>query len=76
MSDGLTTVNSEHAGLVKRSNGYGAPEVRELQARASVTNERQSDTERRSLTRLNQALSNDQLPRKNLPRGFHINIEV
>ena len=76
MSDGLTTLNSEHAGLVKRSNGYGTPAVRELQARASVAKERQSNTERRSLRRLNHVLSNDQMPRKNLPRGFHINIEV
>ncbi len=76
MADGLTVVNSEQAGLVKHSSGYGTPSVREVQARASVTNERQSDQERRSFQRLKQALSNDQPLRDNVPRGFYINIEV
>ena len=76
MTSGLTTVNSEQAGLVKHSSDYGAPSVREVQTRASVTNERQSDQEKRSLRRLNQALSNDQPLRNNVPRGFYINIEI
>ena len=76
MADGLTTLNSEHAGLVKHSSNYGAPSVREVQSRASVTNERQSDQERRSLRRLNHALSNEKALRDNVPRGFYINIEV
>ena len=76
MADGLTTVNSEHAGLVKHSSNYGAPSVREVQTRASVTNERQSDQERRSLRRLNHALSDEKGLRDNVPRGFYINIEV
>ena len=76
MADGLITVNSEQAGLVKHSSDYGAPSVREVQTRASVSSERQSDQERRSLRRLNQALSNDQPLRDNVPRGFYINIEI
>ena len=76
MADGLTIVNSEQTGLVKHSSDYGAPSVREVQTRASVANERQSDQEKRSLRRLNQALSNDQPLRDNVPRGFYINIEV
>ena len=76
MADGLLVVNSEKAGLVSKSNGYGAPAIREVQARASVASERQSDLERHSLRRLNQALSNEQPLRDNVPRGFYINIEV
>ena len=76
MADGWTTLNSEQAGLVQRSSSYGTPAIRELQARASVTSEHKSELERRSLRRLNQALSNDQPLRENVPRGFYINIEV
>jgi len=76
MADGLKLVNGELAGAISRPNGYGAPTVREIQARASVTNENQSEQERRSLRRLNQALSNDQVLRDNVPRGFYLNMEV
>ena len=76
MANGVTIVNSEQAGLVKHSSDYGAPSVREVQTRASVANERQSDQERRSLRRLNQAISNEKALRDDVPRGFYINIEV
>ncbi len=76
MADGMTLVNSEQAGLVKHSSDYRAPSVREVQTRASVANERQSDQERRSLSRLNQALSNDQPLSDNVPRGVYIYNEL
>ena len=76
MTDGLTFLNGEAAGVVRRANGYGAPSVREVQARASVTNQQQTEHEKRGLRRLNQILSNDQPLRDNVPRGFHLNIEV
>lgn len=76
MTDGLALLNGGTGGAVRRPNGYGAPSVREVQARASVTNEKQTDQERRGLRRLNQILSNDGTPRDNVPRGFYLNIEV
>lgn len=76
MADGLTFLNGEHAGIVRRESGYGAPSVREVQARASNTNQNQSEHERRGLRRLNQVLSADQPLRDNVPRGFYLNIEV
>ena len=76
MTDGLGLLNGEAGGAVRRPNGYGAPAVREVQARASVTNQQQSEQERRGMRRLNQILSNDTQPRENVPRGFYLNIQV
>jgi hypothetical protein len=76
MTDGLAFLNGEQAGVVRRSNGYVAPGVREVQARAAVTNQNQTEQERRGLRRLNQVLSADQPLRDNVPRGFYLNIEV
>jgi hypothetical protein len=76
MTDGLTFLNGESAGAVRRTSGYGAPSVREVQARASVTDQQQTEQEKRGLRRLNNILSNDRPLRDNVPRGFHLNIEV
>lgn len=76
MADGLTFLNGEAAGTIRRPNGYGAPAVREVQARASVSNPAQSELEKRGLRRLNQALTANQPLRDNVPRGFYLNIEV
>ena len=54
MTDGLAFLNGEAAGTVRRSNGYGAPGVRDVQARAAVSNEAQSEQERRGIRRLSQ----------------------
>jgi hypothetical protein len=76
MTDGLTHLNGEAAGLARRPAHYGSSSVREVQARAAVASPQQTEHERRGLRRLNQILSNDQPPRENVPRGFYLNIEV
>ena len=76
MADGLTFLNGEAADVVRRSDGYGAPNVREVQARAAVTTQGQSEQERRGLRRLSQLLTAGRPLSDNVPRGFYLNIEV
>lgn len=76
MADGLTFLNGEAAGTVRRPTGYGAPALREVQARAAVSNPAQSEQERRGQRRLGQLLTAGRPLRDNVPRGFYLNIEV
>ena len=50
--------------------------MREIRARAAVTEEQQSENERKSLRRLNQILALDQPLPNNVPRGYCLNIEI
>jgi len=76
MTDGLTFVNSQSPGTVSRTGGYQAESVREVRARAAVTDQRESEAERRGLRRLNQVLDQDRPLREDVPRGFYLNIQV
>jgi len=76
MTDALTFSNTDVAGSSRRASGYQAEAVREVQARAANTDQKQSDAERRGLRRLNQILDNNQPLRDDVPRGYHLNIKV
>jgi hypothetical protein len=76
MADGLTFLNGESAGVVRRADGYGTPSVREVQARAAASNPAQTELERRGLRRLGQLLNAGRPLRDNVPRGYYLNIEV
>ena len=76
MTDGLSVSKQAILELARRPNGYQSEAVREIRARAAVTEGRQSENERKSLRRLNQILSLDQPLQNNVPKGYYLNIEV
>ena len=76
MTDGLSVSKQAILELAQQRSVYQSEAVREIRARAAVTEGRQSENERKSLRRLNQILSLDQPMPNNVPRGYYLNIEV
>jgi len=76
MSDELSVSKQAILELAQRPSVYQSEAVREIRARAAVTEEQQSENERKSLRRLNQILSLDQPLPNNVPRGYCLNIEI
>ena len=76
MSDELSVSKQAILERAQRPSVYQSEAVREIRARAAVTEEQQSENERKSLRRLNQILSLDQPLPNNVPRGYCLNIEI
>ena len=76
MTDGLSVSKQAILELALRPSVYQSEAVREIRARAAVTEGQHSENERKSLRRLNLILSLDQPLPNNVPRGYCLNIEV
>ncbi len=76
MTDVLKMLNNESVGVARRPNGYSSTSAREVRARASFTDQEQTEQERLSLHRLNNVLTNGQPLHENVPRGYYLNIEI
>jgi len=58
----------------ERPRGYSSAE--EVRNRAAVSNPNETPRERRALNRLDKTLSNVNPPRKDVPRGYYLDIKV
>lgn len=74
--DGLTFATTLSPGRTARGAGYQAQSVRDVKARATVTDQGVSAEERRGLRRLNQVLEQNQPLREDVPRGYYLNINI
>ena len=62
--------------LARRPRVYQTEGVREVQARARVLEQRQSDEERQGVQRLDRLMKQVGQPEGDVPRGFYLNIQV
>ncbi len=58
----------------ERPQGYSSAE--QVRNRAAVSNPNETPHERKALTRLNKVLSNVNMPRPDVPRGYYLDIKV
>ena len=70
--------NKPNAGTktTSKSDVYESDSVREVQARATHVNQAETPGERRGLNRLSKSLDHGQALRRDVPRGFYLNITV
>ena len=76
MTDGVDFTNSNALVPADRSSIYREEAVREVRARASAVRQDTTPEERDGLTRLNRILGQDRPLRRDVPRGFYLNIRV
>ena len=76
MTDGVDFGNSPLLQPAGRPGLYQAESVREVKARAAVIPQDTTQQERDGLTRLNRILGQDRPLRRDVPRGFYLNIQV
>jgi len=76
MTDGVDFTNSNAMLPAERPSVYQAEAVREVRARASAVRQGTTPEEREGLTRLNRILAQDRPLRRDVPRGFYLNIRV
>lgn len=76
MTDAVDFTNLPAPVLTGRPNLYQADSVRETTARAAAVRQETTPEEREALTRLNRILGLDRPLRRNVPRGFYLNIRV
>jgi len=76
MTDGVDFTNSTALLPAERSSLYQAEEVREVRARAAAVRQDTTPEEREGLTRLNRILGQNRPLRRDVPRGFYLNIRV
>ncbi len=76
MTDGVDFTNSNALVPAERSGIYQGDAVREVRARAAAVRQDTTPEEREGLTRLNRILGQDRPLRRDVPRGFYLNIRV
>ncbi len=76
MTDGVDFTNSTALTPTERPDLYRADSVRETRARAAVVRQDTTPEERDGLTRLNRILGQNRPLRRDVPRGFYLNIRV
>ena len=76
MTDGVDFTNSNTLLPAERPSLYQAEEVREVRARAAAVRQDTTPEEREGLTRLNRILGQNRPLRRDVPRGFYLNIRV
>ena len=76
MTDGVSFGKSTALVQAERPNLYHDDSVREVRARAAAVPQDTTADEREKLTRLNRILAQDRPLRRNVPRGFYLNIQI
>jgi len=76
MTDGVTNNSGAAGAIAQRPRLYQSEGVREVQARARVLEQRQSEEERQGVQRLDRLLKQVGEPDGDVPRGFYLNIQV
>jgi predicted secreted protein len=76
MTDGVNFSNLPALAPTQGPDSYRTETVREATARAASVRQDTSPEERDGLTRLNRILGQDRPLRRNVPRGFYLNIRV
>ncbi len=76
MTDGISNNNLPVGAVTARPKVYQSEAVREVQARARVLEQGQSEEERRGVQRLDQLINQVGEPEGDVPRGFYLNIQV
>lgn len=71
---GSTALPAKPAG--RASVTYESDSLREVQARANHIRQGETATERRGMRRLNEAMASGRDLRRDVPRGFYLNITV
>ena len=80
----MESINNSPAGsagvpakpAARTSVSYESESVREVKARANHIRQGETAVERRGMRRLNDAMSSGQDLRRDVPRGFYLNITV
>lgn len=76
MTEGVDFTNSNALLPAERPGAYQAEAVREVRARAAAVRQDTTPKEREGLTRLNHILGQNRPLRRDVPRGFYLNIRV
>lgn len=76
MTDGVDFTNSNALPPPGRAGAYQAEAVHEVRARAAAVRQDTTPEEREGLTRLNRILGQNRPLRRDVPRGFYLNIRV
>ena len=76
MIDGFGKINIQAPAVRIRPDVYQSDSIREVRERAQAIQQKTTPEERNNLTRLNQALRQDEPLKDNVPRGYYLNISI
>jgi hypothetical protein len=76
MLDGIGKVNNQAQAVKIRPDVYQSDSIREVRERAQAIQQKSTPEERNNLTRLNQALGQEEPLKDNVPRGYYLNISI